>query len=615
MPKKKARFYALHCAIFMSIIAVFLVLTAGFFYSTAHKTLATDTNPYITASGTQLFLNGQPFQFTGVNAFNLGTYPGGNAGCGSYVADLDAFFSQLRTNSPVRMWAFQGTITTNPTTKQLDWTGLDRVVNAAQKNGKKLILVLGDQAGHCDDGHWKDKAWYQGGYKQVTNDYGNGLTPLPYLDYVKQVVTRYKDSSAIAMWEPINEPNAADCLSGKGYDCYSHLACPDEPAAATAMKTFFDSVGGAIKAIDTHHLVSSGAIGDGQCGTVFEDYKVVHQSSGIDVGSYHDYQHDDQALPGDQWNGLQKRIDQMKLLNKPLIIGEVGMLASSNGVGCMNLTTRRDKMKNKMDGQFAAGVAGIMPWSLSGGASAGCNYDVVANDPLLSLLQSYPVSMSTVISAPVGTPFPTPTPVVVDTQPPTAPTTLTASNLTPYQVTLNWSGATDNVKIDRYEVYRDYSYITAVWGTTYTNINLLPGKNYTYYIKTRDSAGNSSGTSKELKVNTPTLTPTPTPTPVPTPTPTPTPDTQPPTAPTTVTASKVTATSVTLTWSGATDNVKIDRYEVYRDYSYVTAVWGTSYTNSGLTPGKTYTFYLKTRDAAGNSSGTSVMLKVTTLLQ
>src|SRR5579863_8640944 len=74
---------------------------------------ATTDSPYVTVQGTQLYLNGQPYQFTGVNAFNLGTYAGANAGCGGQVNDLDAFFSQLRPNSMVRVWAFQGGITTN----------------------------------------------------------------------------------------------------------------------------------------------------------------------------------------------------------------------------------------------------------------------------------------------------------------------------------------------------------------------------------------------------------------------------------------------------------------------------------------------------------------------
>lgn len=569
-------------------------------------------NHYVSAQGTSLYLHDQRYQFTGINAFNLGTYPGVNAGCGSFVSDVDAFFSNLRPNAAVRMWAFQGTIATNTTTKKLDWTGLDRVVNAAAKNGKKLILVLGDQSGHCDDGHWKDKAWYQGAYKQAVNDYGNGLTPLPYLEYVKAIVTRYKDSPAIAMWEPINEPAASDCTSGKGYECYANQVCADETAAATALRSFFDTVGGSIKAIDTNHLVSSGTIGDGQCGAVWEDYQYIHQSPGIDVASYHDYQRDDQPMPGDEWNGLQKRLNQMNLIGKPLIVGEVGMLASDMVSGCMSYTARRDKMKAKMDAQFAAGVAGLMPWSLTLGAAQGCNYDVIAGDPLLSLLNGYPVSMSSLTPSLSITPFPSPTPTSYDTQPPSIPTNLRTTNVSATQVGLAWDASTDNVGVARYDIFRDYAYVTSTTGTSYTNTNLLPGKGYMYYVKAKDTVGNYSAASAKLTVTTAYVGPSPTATPTSTPTPIPVADTQPPAAPTNLIATSISTNQIALKWNAATDNVGVVRYELYRDYAYLTATTGTSFTNILLSPGRTYKYYLKARDAAGNSSVASSILTVTT---
>jgi chitinase len=98
------------------------------------------------------------------------------------------------------------------------------------------------------------------------------------------------------------------------------------------------------------------------------------------------------------------------------------------------------------------------------------------------------------------------------------------------------------------------------------------------------------------------------------PTPKPSADTTPPTAPTSLTAGEITANSVVLNWSGATDNVGINRYEVYKDWGYVTAVWGNSYKVTGLAPGKKYLFYIKSRDNAGNSSGESIKLNITTVL-
>lgn len=590
-----------------------LGISAIFLYSSVAEKVSpvyADADQYVTAEGTKLYLNGEEFQFTGVNAFNLATYPGVNAGCGHYVENLDTFFNELRPNSVVRLWAFQGTGATHTVTKKLDWAGIDRVVNAAERNGKKLILVLGNQDGHCDDGHYKDRNWYEGEYTKAFNTTGNGLTPLPYLDYVKAIVERYKNTSAIAMWEPINEPAAGDCVNGTGYDCYTNLQCIDEQASARALKSFFDTIGATIKNIDPNHLISSGALGNGQCGTIYENYQFVHSSNGIDVGSYHDYDNSDQPMPGDPWNGLQKRITQMANLNKPLYIGEVGMKAG--GSTCMSLVDRRDKLKAKMDAQFAAGIVGYTPWSLTLGTGGGCNFDLVKNDPTLTLLKEYPVKMSQTFPPSTSTPFPIPTPLGPDTTAPTPPNVLTSSNITANAVTLNWSGATDNTAISRYEIYRDYQYVTAVSGTTYTNSGLLPNTKYVYYIKVRDKAGNSSGMSIKLAVTTNSVGPTPTPTPVPTPTPTPIIDTQPPTPPTSLSMTNLSPTQVTLNWSGATDNVGINRYEVYRDYQYTTAVWGTSYTNAGLIPGKSYVYYIKSRDAANLSSGMSVKLVVNT---
>lgn len=384
---------------YIVVLLVVFLLIKLYVHIPLHKNIP--VSPYVRANGTQLTLNGQPFQFTGINAFNIGGESGINAGCGATEDNLDALFSQLRPNSVVRMWAFQGSITTNVRTKQIDWVALDRVVATAKKDRIKLDLVLGDQSGTCDDGHWKDQSWYAGGYTHVFNDYGNGLTPLPYLDYVTLIVSRYKNSSTIAMWEPMNEPQAADCHDAQGSACYSQLTC-NEPTARVALRTFFDTVGGTIKSIDPNHLVGSGVIGSGQCGAQYEDYQYLHESSGIDVASYHDYGSDNQPMPGNQFNGLQKRLNQMKLINKPLIVGEVGIQAAENNSSCTSFASRAVELKAKMDAQFKAGIAGIMPWALSDQDSPTCNYDIGPSDPLLRLLHNYPVSMQNATSSSTG---------------------------------------------------------------------------------------------------------------------------------------------------------------------------------------------------------------------
>lgn len=93
-------------------------------------------------------------------------------------------------------------------------------------------------------------------------------------------------------------------------------------------------------------------------------------------------------------------------------------------------------------------------------------------------------------------------------------------------------------------------------------------------------------------------------------------DTQAPTVPGTPTASATTATSTTLTWSAATDNVGIAGYDVVRVSGATETAAAASTTNTvtvtGLTAATAYTFAVYARDAAGNRSPRSAAVSVTT---
>ncbi|WP_181804080.1 carbohydrate binding domain-containing protein [Streptomyces shenzhenensis] len=89
-------------------------------------------------------------------------------------------------------------------------------------------------------------------------------------------------------------------------------------------------------------------------------------------------------------------------------------------------------------------------------------------------------------------------------------------------------------------------------------------------------------------------------------------DTQAPTAPTNLTSTGKTSSSVSLSWSAATDNVGVTAYDVYSGSSQVAGVSGTSATVSGLSASTAYTFTVKARDAAGNVSAASNPVSVTT---
>ncbi|MFF0300396.1 glycoside hydrolase family 6 protein [Streptomyces sp. NPDC004562] len=90
-------------------------------------------------------------------------------------------------------------------------------------------------------------------------------------------------------------------------------------------------------------------------------------------------------------------------------------------------------------------------------------------------------------------------------------------------------------------------------------------------------------------------------------------DTTAPTAPTGLRATAKTASSVSLAWTAATDNVGVTGYDVYRDGTRVgSPSTGTTYTDTGLSAATAYSYTVRARDAAGNVSAASAALSVTT---
>ncbi|MEU6901847.1 MULTISPECIES: glycoside hydrolase family 18 chitinase [Streptomyces] len=86
----------------------------------------------------------------------------------------------------------------------------------------------------------------------------------------------------------------------------------------------------------------------------------------------------------------------------------------------------------------------------------------------------------------------------------------------------------------------------------------------------------------------------------------------PPTAPGAPTASNVADTSLTLTWTPATDDKGVKNYDVYRGSAKIATVTGTSYADSGLTKGTTYTYSVTARDTADQTGPSSGSTTVTT---
>ncbi|SEC87036.1 Por secretion system C-terminal sorting domain-containing protein [Tenacibaculum sp. MAR_2009_124] len=233
-----------------------------------------------------------------------------------------------------------------------------------------------------------------------------------------------------------------------------------------------------------------------------------------------------------------------------------------------------------------------------------------------------------------------------DTEAPTAPTNLTASNITQTTVDLSWTSSTDNIEVTGYEIYQGSTLLgTTASITSFPVSNLTANTSYTFYVKAKDAAGNISVSSNEINVTTLTdntnpndcsnipdyqegatysngdrvvyenkvyerinnqwvhqfdcdVAPS---------------DTQAPSVPSNLTASNVTQTSADLTWNASTDNVAVTGYEVYQGNTFIGSTSSiTSFSVNNLIENTTYSFTVYAKDEAGNISSASNTVTIKT---
>ncbi|GGO14876.1 hypothetical protein GCM10010116_29960 [Microbispora rosea subsp. aerata] len=219
-----------------------------------------------------------------------------------------------------------------------------------------------------------------------------------------------------------------------------------------------------------------------------------------------------------------------------------------------------------------------------------------------------------------------------DTTPPSAPGTLFHCPLPGAPgsdlgvgVSLCWGTATDDVGVTGYDVQiKQDGAFTAVHTTSGTSSivsDLTLGESYTFRVVAKDAAGNAGSPSNELTVRASRLSglPPASPSPSPTASPSPAADHTPPTRPEGLAPYSVYLNGAAgLSWTRSTDDVEVTGYDVYAwidgAFSRVTAhisplgddkVLATV----GLTPGRDYLFYVVAKDAAGNLSAPSDLVR------
>ncbi len=183
-----------------------------------------------------------------------------------------------------------------------------------------------------------------------------------------------------------------------------------------------------------------------------------------------------------------------------------------------------------------------------------------------------------------------------DTENPTTPTNLVASNITNTTVDLAWTASTDNVAVTSYEIFVDgVSYTTSTTNAK-TVTGLTKNTEYDFTVYAKDAAGNTSTVSNTETVTTDNFI-----------------DSEAPSAITDLVASNISSSSVDLNWTASTDNVGVYGYGVYQDGNLIASIPTNSYNVTELTPETSYNFTVYAKDAANNTSEVSNTETATTL--
>ncbi len=198
--------------------------------------------------------------------------------------------------------------------------------------------------------------------------------------------------------------------------------------------------------------------------------------------------------------------------------------------------------------------------------------------------------------------------VLLDAGRPTDPADLRLNgSQTAASIPLIWTGSRDDSNIIKYKLYSkkqnetEYKLLTTTDSNQYTVQNLLPKTSYFFYVYAVDGAGNTSANpTNTLIVDTLAAVA----------------DTQKPAAPK-IWVAAVSTSKVKIIWSGATDNIGVTGYDLYRavgsgGFSRIAGPDSSPYYDSGLSSNKTYKYYIRAKDAAGNTSDVSNIVTVIT---
>ncbi|MCB9757937.1 MAG: fibronectin type III domain-containing protein [Candidatus Omnitrophica bacterium] len=181
------------------------------------------------------------------------------------------------------------------------------------------------------------------------------------------------------------------------------------------------------------------------------------------------------------------------------------------------------------------------------------------------------------------------TPALDDTTPPSIPSGLNVSDLSTNSLTLNWNASTDSSGIMGYKVFKNGILLGTTSKTTYPLSGLSANTQYSLTVAAFDKFSNLSNQSPILSVLTSPSSK----------------DTMAPSIPSNLTVSNITATSLTLSWDKAGDNVGVVGYKVYDNDKFLGSTSTTTFSISGFDPDLDHKYTVSAFDAAQNESSQS----------
>ena len=180
-----------------------------------------------------------------------------------------------------------------------------------------------------------------------------------------------------------------------------------------------------------------------------------------------------------------------------------------------------------------------------------------------------------------------------DTEAPTTPTNVVASNETSSTIDITWTAASDNIGVTQYRIYIDAVLTAQTAEVNFKITNLQPGTSYNIQIEARDLINNKSEKSNLITATT-------------------TSDTTAPSVPTNITASNISGTGFKMNWDAATDDTAVTTYTIFVNSIQTATTSELSYTLTGLAPATTYQIAVSAKDAATNESARSNAVAITT---